>query len=280
MKRMPAIKENKAIARKFEKKLKKFSKSCVDSFEYWLMAKIKKSKGGYIMQGGKRVTLLKAIEAELADLEKEWDAKSEDIALKYAKANSNEIFSYVNFRMKRAGFGNINIDDDLKQQITADIENASAMIKSIPRDILERFKNTILTSLTNLDAQKFKEKILAIGGISERRASLIARDQTYKALSSIVAIKAKSAGASFYEWVTAGDERVSTGDGGHKYLNGRIYSYDEDTAIIDSYGTKGRYGERVNCRCVGVSVFLDDNEEVRRVTDSKRGDYYIVIKKR
>lgn len=80
-------------------------------------------------------------------------------------------------------------------------------------------------------------------------------------------------------WVTANDERVSTGKGGHKQLNGRIYRYDTPTAIIDSYGNKGHCSERVNCRCTQVSVILEPSQEFKKIKDSLNGDYYIITNK-
>ena len=91
--------------------------------------------------------------------------------------------------------------------------------------------------------------------------------------------RSKQLGFEYYEWSTSNDERVSTGKGGHKQLNGRIYRYDTPTAIIDSYGNKGHCADRVNCRCVPIPIMLQPNQTTKLIKDSQNGDYYKIIEK-
>ena len=113
-----------------------------------------------------------------------------------------------------------------------------------------------------------------------RRAKFIARDQTAKGIQSYNQARAESLGFEFYQWVTSKDERVSTGKGGHIHLDGRIYKYNEPTAIIDSYNTRGHTGQRPNCRCEAIAVLPNPNQEFKRVRDGNAGDYYILVDKK
>ena len=96
--------------------------------------------------------------------------------------------------------------------------------------------------------------------IAQNRVKRIARDQTAKATEAINIMMQRAAGAEYFEWSTSKDERVSTGFGGHKQLDGKIYRYDEPERypIIDSYGNRGLPAQRVNCRCTSLSVFIMD----------------------
>ena len=105
---------------------------------------------------------------------------------------------------------------------------------------------------------------------------MIARDQTQKAVSDFTQARSSQLGFTHYKWVTSHDERVSQE---HKHLDGRIYAYDNPTAIIDSYGNLGNPSQRPLCRCVCVSVILEHNQELKLIKDGKYGDYYVIKEK-
>lgn len=82
-------------------------------------------------------------------------------------------------------------------------------------------------------------------------------------------------GVKFFLWRTKEDDRVSTGYGGHKQLNGKIYAWNEpeNYPIIDSYGHQGLPSQRVNCRCVASPVWVLDGWTAEKQSD---GSYKIV----
>ena len=129
-----------------------------------------------------------------------------------------------------------------------------------------------MNNVNNFDREQIYRLAKTYQGISNRRAKTIARDQTQKAVSSFTQARAEQLGFEYYEWVTAGDERVSKE---HYHLNGRVYRYDTPTAKIDSYGNVGHPSQRVNCRCIAVSVIMD-NKKAHKVKDAKYGDYYVI----
>lgn len=110
--------------------------------------------------------------------------------------------------------------------------------------------------------------------ISRDRIKRIARDQTGKANEALNELVQRDTGIQFFEWTTAGDERVSTGKGGHKQLDGKIYKWG-DTAnypIIDAYGHRGLPHQRVNCRCTARPVLLRKDYVARQTAE---GDWII-----
>lgn len=110
--------------------------------------------------------------------------------------------------------------------------------------------------------------------IAADRIKRIARDQTAKLNEALSEMAMRDAGVEFFEWSTANDERVSTGLGGHRQLDGKIYKWGDNAhyPVIDSYGHRGVPGQRVNCRCVARPVILRKDYQAHRTAD---GDWII-----
>ena len=148
-----------------------------------------------------------------------------------------------------------------------------ALIQSIPQEIINRYRNAFLNSVNNFDREQMYKLAREYKAISLRRARMIARDQTQKAVSDFTQARSQQLGFKYYKWVTSRDERVSKE---HKHLEGRIYAYDNPTAIIDKNKNIGHPSQRALCRCHAVSVILDANQELKLVKDANHGDYYVI----
>lgn len=115
--------------------------------------------------------------------------------------------------------------------------------------------------------------------IAADRIERIARDQTAKLNEALNEMAMRDAGVEFFEWSTANDERVSTGPGGHKQLDGKIYKWG-DTAHYpqisapnkDGVALHGVPGQRVNCRCTALPVILQKDYKAERTA---AGDWII-----
>lgn len=136
-----------------------------------------------------------------------------------------------------------------------------SLLRNTAEQTINNVENIVTDAMTTgqgwadiTDALKTQKDIAA------NRIKRIARDQTAKATEAINVISQRAAGAEFFEWRTSKDERVSTGYGGHKQLDGKIYRYDEPERypVIDSYGHRGLPAQRVNCRCTTLSVWIMD----------------------
>lgn len=266
----PKIKGNKAIERLYKNSLQDFSKKVNKSFRWWILSKFNKA------DNNPKATVLKK---EFERLIKYWEGKADDYSTKLSKRVVNQIKNYVDFKYSKGGFKVVKKDKNLTNELNSHIIQNQALIKSIPADVMLRYQSTFFNAINSFDREALEKQSRTIEGISFRRARTIARDQTHKALVGYINARSQKIGVEFYEWVTSEDERVSTGDGGHRQLNGRIYRYDDATAVVDAYGNKGHPSDRVNCRCVPVSVFLEPNQAVQLVKDSRSGDYYKIIEK-
>lgn len=267
------IKSSFALEKDYYKRLKDLSTQINKSVLWWAMSRYNKTFDKNVA---------KQLSFEFNELLNEWDKKTEAIADFMARKMAKNIEKYVNlkFTAQNKDF-NINVRTKaIKNQLQAIYEKNYGLIKSIPSEIIERYRSAFLNNIGSFDREAIYKQAKTFQGISNRRAKTIARDQTQKAVSGYTQARAQQLGFEYYQWVTAGDERVSTGKGGHKVLNGRIYKYSEPSAIIDSYGNKGHPSTRVNCRCTQVSVIPQPNQEFKLVKDSVAGDYYILIEKK
>lgn len=162
------------------------------------------------------------------------------------------------------------------KRLQADIINNVSLIKDIPDKSIFNISQDVFNSIANNENNEALEfKLKDNYGITERRANTIARDQTQKMFGTMNEITQSSNGFDYYQWSTAHDERVSTGYGGHKQLDGKIFKWNETVEsrrpIIDGYGTKGKPTDRVNCRCVAIPVIVEYGYEM--VWDNGEGSY-------
>lgn len=278
MKQLPNLRDNVAIEREFKKKLVEFSKKCNSSIEYWLLATLNKIKNGVVKDDGVNREISTALRMKFNELYDFWEEKSNLFAYSAVKKHLNKVNKWSKAVYKTKGFNiksSREINNLLKSQAMVNVN----LIKSIPRDILERFQNVIINTQVKQDTKSLLDSLKTIKAISYRRAKTIARDQTQKAIQGLNIANAMQYKVEYYQWDTSHDERVSKGKGGHVYLQGRIYKYTEPSAVIDSYGNKGHAGARPNCRCSMIPLYLEANESVKKIKDSAHGDYYVIIKK-
>lgn len=247
------------------------------SFKWWLGAGLKKNNP------------IAKIKSEFRELAKHWEAKFSDFSKSEAtkfiykiQKHSDSVLRNKNADMFKIKYKSRLINNTIKARINENI----ALINSIPREQILRYESVIYQNIANLDRQNLTQELTKIfkkmevsDKIAKNRVKTIARDQTKKATEALSQARAQTNGFEFYVWITANDERVSTGKGGHEYLNNRIYKYGEDTAIIDNYGNVGTCGERVNCRCTSGAVYLMPNETLEKVSDPEHGDYYQIVEK-
>lgn len=137
--------------------------------------------------------------------------------------------------------------------IAATAENV-ALIKSIPAEYAQRIESTVMVSLQTggTGAADVFEEIQHIGAVTEKRAELIARDQTSKITTAMNAERAQSAGVVEFEWLHSG--------GGveprelHESMSGKIFRYDDPPVIDLKTGERGLPGQLINCRCVARPI--------------------------
>ena len=151
-----------------------------------------------------------------------------------------------------------------QERITAATAENVGLIKSVQQQYHERISQLVLRSASTggNGAQDIFEGIRHYDGLTEKRAKLIAVDQTRKITSALNVERAKSVGMRKWEWVHSGggsDPRKL-----HLRLDGQIFDYDNPPVIDDRSGERGFPGQLISCRCTMAPVLeLGDAEDVQ-----------------
>ena len=139
-------------------------------------------------------------------------------------------------------------DEDLADYLQAAVARNTSLIQSLSDDIVKRIEQTVYTnSIAGNSVTTLRKSLQAQFGITDRRARLIARDQTGKFNSDLNKIRQQQAGVTSYVWLTAHDERVRPL---HKKLDGNTYKWGEPTGAEEGLPP----GQPINCRCVARGV--------------------------
>lgn len=147
-------------------------------------------------------------------------------------------------------------DTQLQEYLSAASYQNAKLIQSIPAQYLEQVQNIVMTNMRNgMRPSYIEEAIVKQFGITERRAKLIARDQTSKIQGDMNRIRQTNSGIEYFKWVTSQDERVRHS---HVAVAKRDVGYGEgvfkwsDLPVVDGVPTFP--GQPINCRCVARPV--------------------------
>lgn len=139
-----------------------------------------------------------------------------------------------------------------------------SLIKGIPDFAIDKMQETVMQSVLRGDSTTFlKGELSKVLADSDKRLSLIARDQTNKLYGALTKFRSQSNGWDFYEWSDSNDSRVRPD---HKRLdkasaNGVYFRFSDPPLIVTSgsrFGTRGNPGDDIMCRCVAIISFLPD----------------------
>lgn len=170
-----------------------------------------------------------------------------------SKKMSKEVFAALEKKQKiqfvkevNKAFGvdlaSIVSDKGIKEAVLARVAENSELITSIPKQYISRVRQALLRGYeVGRPPVDMRKIIMEIGGITERKAQLIARDQTQKFVSELNQIRQESVGVKSYIWRTSHDERVRRS---HEDNDGKEFRWDDPPAAT------GHPGEDVNCRCI------------------------------
>lgn len=155
------------------------------------------------------------------------------------------------------------ITDTLQASIASNV----ALIKTIPEQYFQRIQNTVYQSIQQGKglADVFTD-VDKIGAVTQRRALLIARDQTSKATTAINVARMKANKIRKFEWLHSQGSRhprpLHIGE-----LNGRIFEIAKPPIIDENTGERGFPGQLIECGCRMIPVIEfgatddDDAEE-------------------
>lgn len=136
--------------------------------------------------------------------------------------------------------------------VTQSLDAQVQLIKSLPRHAAEQAHEYVReAALKGQRASDIADRIMSLGGITRRRAVLIARTEVGRVSGEMTKARAMTAGSDGYIWRSAEDRDVRPS---HKKMNGRFVKWNEPPTLDN---LTGHAGCLPNCRCYIEPVIPD-----------------------
>lgn len=172
----------------------------------------------------------------------------EKVSKKFAKRAKNGADVSLKAILKEEGFTvSFGMTRQLNDILQATVAENVNLIKSIHTMYFDQVQTVIMQAVKNgRDMEYIRKELTERFGVSERKAKIIARDQTNKAMQTISRARALETGITKARWVHIPGAKTSRET--HKHFDGKPFDlnkgrYDKDV---------GRYvqpGELINCNC-------------------------------
>lgn len=202
----------------------------------------------------------------LNQLYEKYEGKFSDKSKVLAKSLMNKTNRYANWQFNKAlkdmlgdkasGFtmSGSAISPEKAEVIKALMFENTSLIKSIPQEYFKQITGAVARSIENGEGVRWLAKELReYGAKTDRRAQLIAQDQTRKAYNTINLRNFRDSNVRKFKWIHSGGSRDPREY--HKYvLDGNIYDIDDPPVIDPRTGEKGYPGQLPYCRCVMAAV--------------------------
>lgn len=157
--------------------------------------------------------------------------------------------------------------DLFRSTVTALITRVTDEEKRKVEDVLHR------AARTGSRVEEIRDRVRETLGVSQSRASLIARDQVLKLNGELTQLRHREAGVEEYAWSCSEDQRVRGRPdglwpkGNHWQLDttrsGKTYRWDKPPLVAP--GRTAHPGEDFQCRCVAIPVI-----NVERISNPRR----------
>lgn len=155
----------------------------------------------------------------------------------------------------------------LPELIKAAVNENVNLIKTIQADYFAKVRTAISSTILGENPEhNLAEQLQQLQGRTERRAQLLALDQTRKVYSAINSKRMQSAGIKKFEWIHSGGGAEPRED--HIEMDGKVYRFDAPPIIDKRTGERGLPGDAVNCRCTMRPIFDFEGEK----DDASDGD--------
>ena len=187
------------------------------------------------------------------------------------------------WEFRKALMGSIGVDiaavidtPEVSDAISIGLWQTTNLIKTIPQDYFGDIAQAVADNFYGKplpENRTLLQQIQKIGGVSKKRAALIARDQTRKMQSNLDQVRQRSIGSEEYIWHNMKDNRVVGKPGGlyppkpsltrskvhgnHWEREGKIYRWDDPPP-------DGHPGQGIGCRCWAEPV-IDFKKLVEQV---------------
>lgn len=158
---------------------------------------------------------------------------------------------------KSAGIDVYSGNSVMQDYLKASAQQNAQLIKSIPAKYLEEVQTLVMANMRSGMRPGYIEKALQEQfGVTQRRAKMIARDQTSKIQGELAEKQQKSAGFEYFRWRDSDDQRVRHR---HHEIANKITAYGKgvyrwDNLPLSDKGVPIKPGSDYSCRCIAEPV--------------------------
>ena len=191
----------------------------------------------------------------------QFKALADSVARKFVTTTNNS-----NARRTERSLG-INLFGDsqkLSDYVRSSIAANVALIESIPEQYLTQVESIVYSNVNSGGRPAtIAKQLQSQFGVTERRAKVIARDQTSKVTGDLNRIRQTDAGFPFFRWLDSSDERVRSR---HKFLDEHVTEYGKaiyrwDNPPLSDKGVPIIPGEDYQCRCIAQPVSQEEVDQ-------------------
>ena len=258
MKKGTPINNNIAISKRYEKALQKLIDNMRNSTEKELNYLFnRKTAKTYVNDAKKEKNISTKAKLALAALFLKFQLMFRKKSKTLVQAMLEDVEKYASGAVRRSlkeltgeSFNTSTISKLEKVKLQAITTENVSLIKSIPPQYFTQVTGDVMRAISTGNIDGLTESIVKHGKVSEKRAKMIALDQTNRAIQTISRQKMIDKGISKFQWIytfRSKEPRPS-----HVKMNGNVYRLDSPPIInADSGGApkRGYPGDLINCKC-------------------------------
>lgn len=247
MKTLRPIHPNRGIEAKYRKEMQSLIKEMIASYDFWLTAAYRKNPP--IMATDELPS--KTIETYMISLGKRWMKNFEEVMntivdnMVYKQVKITD--STMQHLLKDAGWSvDFKMTRAMQDIARASIIENVGLIKSIPQQFHQKVQGAVMRSyVQGQDLFTMRKELQDIYAITEKRASLIARDQCNKLNSQTTRARQSELGIKQAIWLHSTGGKKPRPE--HVAADGKIYDVDKGMFLEGEWTWPGYM---INCRCL------------------------------
>lgn len=254
------IQPSAALREKYAKEMKALIASMMEDYREKLLATYDRPTVSRVMAMDSATSMLDGV---VASLNRRWSRIFENFAKKmspkFVKETADAADAATLHSLSVAGLNAPTKDynANVARILEAEVPFNSTLITKISEEAHNKVYDAVMLSLTSPDPEKqgqaYIKKTLSEVGIScNKRADLIARDQTSKIYASLSSERMRQNGVEKFEWLHSSAGKVPRPE--HLRRNGQIYSLDDPRLWEGPKQDQGPPGWAINCRCTRIPI--------------------------
>lgn len=256
MRALKAVRPPIAIEREYHKRLKKLLKEMDRSLFWWLRAELRKNG----VSDGVAISMADKLKKLQTYWQKRYEEEAWNIAKWFAESTQKYVITNLQGQMKRTGLNKLGFDLKYSYRSRKERNDFQSLVLNNVNLITHRLMENHLSEVNGIvfrgietghDLARISEDLEKSFGVSERRAQMIARDQTNKATNNLSRDRLVAYGISKGKWLHTSSGKTYRDS--HVEMDGEIYDL-EQGCYDDDYGAYVQPGELVNCHCCCVPV--------------------------